>query len=103
LTSGRIRKLLSENFPLLNILIGRIGLVSVSIGPFQNGDTQWEYDAASGVIIWGMPYANSFGNGGSRTQDPNHPSVFGARVVIAHQTEICFSRIKTLRMQSITF
>jgi hypothetical protein len=22
---------------------------------------------------------------GSRTQDPNHPRVFGARVVIAHQ------------------
>ncbi len=61
MTSGRIRKLLSENFPLLSILIG-IGLVSVSIGPFQNGDTQWEYDAASGVIRWGMPYVNSFGN-----------------------------------------
>ncbi len=58
---GSIGKLLSENFPLLSILIG-IVLVSVSMGPFQNGDTQWEYEAASGVIEWGMPYVISFGN-----------------------------------------
>ena len=56
-----IRKLLSENFSLLSILIG-IVLVSVSLGPFENGDTQWEYEAASGVIRWGMPYVRSFGN-----------------------------------------
>jgi uncharacterized membrane protein len=56
-----VKKLLSENCSLLIILIG-IVLVSVSIGPFQNGDTQWEYEAASGVIRWGMPYVISFGN-----------------------------------------
>jgi hypothetical protein len=61
LTKSSIRNLLSDNYPLLSILIG-IGLVSVSIGPFQNGDTQWEYEAASGVIRWGMPYVGSFGN-----------------------------------------
>jgi 4-amino-4-deoxy-L-arabinose transferase-like glycosyltransferase len=61
LEKGSIRKLLSENYPLLGILIG-IVLVSVSIGPFQNEDTQWEYEAASGVIKWGMPYVISFGN-----------------------------------------
>ncbi len=55
------RKVLSENYPLLSILIG-ICLVSVSIGPFQNGDTQWEYNAATGVLRWGMPYVGSFGN-----------------------------------------
>jgi 4-amino-4-deoxy-L-arabinose transferase-like glycosyltransferase len=61
LTRVPFRKVLSENYPLLSILIG-IGLVSVSIGPFQNGDTQWEYEAATGVIRWGMPYVSSFGN-----------------------------------------
>jgi 4-amino-4-deoxy-L-arabinose transferase-like glycosyltransferase len=57
----RIRKLLSENYPLLAILIG-IVLISVSIGPFENWDTALEFEAASAVIRWGMPYVNSFGN-----------------------------------------
>jgi 4-amino-4-deoxy-L-arabinose transferase-like glycosyltransferase len=57
----RIRKLLTENYPLLGILIG-IVLISVSIGPFENWDTTLEYEAASAVIRWGMPYVNSFGN-----------------------------------------
>jgi 4-amino-4-deoxy-L-arabinose transferase-like glycosyltransferase len=61
LTSGGIRKLISENYPLLGILIG-IGLISVTIGPFQNGDTQLEYEAASGVIRWGMPYMKYYGD-----------------------------------------
>jgi len=61
LTEGRIRQLLSDNYPLLAILIG-IVLISVSIGPFMNDDTEWEFEAASGVIRWGMPYAFAFGN-----------------------------------------
>lgn len=61
MTSGGIRKLISENYPLLGILIG-IGLISVTIGPFQNGDTQLEYAAASGVIRWGMPYMKYYGD-----------------------------------------
>ena len=61
LNKGSLRKLLSENYPLLSILIG-IALFSFTIGPFQNGDTKWEYEAALGVIKWGMPYVNSFGN-----------------------------------------
>ncbi|MGD0643303.1 MAG: glycosyltransferase family 39 protein [Candidatus Bathyarchaeia archaeon] len=56
-----LRKLLNENYPLLSILVG-ITLVSLSIGPFQNGDTQWEYEAATGVVKWGIPYVNNFGN-----------------------------------------
>jgi 4-amino-4-deoxy-L-arabinose transferase-like glycosyltransferase len=56
-----IRKLLNENYPILSILIGII-LVSLSIGPYQNGDTIWEYEAASGVLKWGMPYVISWGN-----------------------------------------
>ncbi|MGZ4850071.1 MAG: ArnT family glycosyltransferase [Candidatus Bathyarchaeia archaeon] len=56
-----IKKLLSENYTILAILVG-ITLVSLSIGPFQNGDTDWEYQAAIGVIKWGMPYVNNVGN-----------------------------------------
>ena len=55
------KKLLSENYSLLSILIG-ITLISLSIGPFQNGDTDWEFAAARGVLKWGMPYVNNFGN-----------------------------------------
>jgi len=47
--------LLSENYPLFGILIGAV-LVSASIGPFHNPDTQMEFDAASGVINWGLPF-----------------------------------------------
>jgi len=47
--------LLSESYPLLGILIGTV-LVSASIGPLHNIDTQLEFDAASGVIKWGLPY-----------------------------------------------
>jgi 4-amino-4-deoxy-L-arabinose transferase-like glycosyltransferase len=52
--------LLSENYPLLSIIIGVV-LVSVTIGPFNNMDTQLEFDAASGVIRWGMPFMNAVG------------------------------------------
>ncbi len=58
---GGLGKFLSENLPLLLILVG-ITLVSLSIGPYQNGDTQWEYEAASGILRWGMPYVNNIGN-----------------------------------------
>lgn len=61
MTENRIKKLLTENYPLLAILIG-IFLISVSVGPFMNDDTVWEFEAASGVIRWGMPYAFTFGN-----------------------------------------
>ena len=60
MTIGSIRKLLTENYPLLSILIGVV-LISVSIGPFENWDTGLEYEAALGVIRWGMPYV-TFGN-----------------------------------------
>jgi len=53
--------LLSENYPLFSILMGAV-LVSVSIGPFQNIDTQLEFDAALGVIRWGMPFMKYAGD-----------------------------------------
>ena len=53
--------LLSEHYPLLSILVG-VGLVSSSMGPYQNVDTQLEYSAASGVLKWGMPYMKYVGD-----------------------------------------
>ncbi len=50
-------RLLSEYYPLLSVLIGFL-LVSFSAGPYQNGDTAWEHDATSGVLKYGLPYAN---------------------------------------------
>jgi 4-amino-4-deoxy-L-arabinose transferase-like glycosyltransferase len=47
--------LLSENYPLFSILVGAV-LVSSSIGPFNNIDTQLEFAAALGVTKWGMPF-----------------------------------------------
>jgi 4-amino-4-deoxy-L-arabinose transferase-like glycosyltransferase len=54
---ANIKKFLSENYPLLSVLAGFF-LVSLSIGPYQNGDTTWEFDAVSGVTKYGLPYAN---------------------------------------------
>jgi 4-amino-4-deoxy-L-arabinose transferase-like glycosyltransferase len=51
-----IKKVLSENYPLLSVLVGFM-LVSLSIGPFQNGDTAWEYEAVLKVTKSGLPYA----------------------------------------------
>ena len=56
-----VRKLLSENYPILSILIG-IMLVSLSIGPYQNGDTHGNIRLQLGVIKWGMPYLSGWGN-----------------------------------------
>jgi 4-amino-4-deoxy-L-arabinose transferase-like glycosyltransferase len=52
-----LKKYLSEYYPLLSVLIGFI-LVSLSVGPYHNGDTSWEYDAVSGVLKTGLPVAN---------------------------------------------
>src|SRR5208283_434911 len=57
----RARNLLSENYPLLSIIVG-ITLISLSIGPFQNWDSDYEFEAAVGIIKWGMPYVNNFGS-----------------------------------------
>ncbi len=57
----RIRDLLSENFPLLAILIG-VALISLPIGPYQTPDTQVEFSTAQGVLTWGYPYWGVKGN-----------------------------------------
>lgn len=61
LDKGNLRKIVNENLSLLSIIVGTT-LVSFSIGPYQSWDTQYEYEAASGVIRWGMPYVNTVGN-----------------------------------------
>jgi 4-amino-4-deoxy-L-arabinose transferase-like glycosyltransferase len=50
-------KRLSEYYPLLAVLVGFM-LVSLSAGPYHNGDTAWEFDAVSGILKYGLPYAN---------------------------------------------
>ena len=49
-----LRKLLISYYPLLSILIGFL-LVSLSIGPYNNGDTLREYDAVSSILKSGLP------------------------------------------------
>ena len=55
-----IKKLLSENYPLLAILIGVL-LISISVGPFQTLDTQLEFDTTKSILINGWPYLPSTG------------------------------------------
>ncbi|MCW4030310.1 MAG: glycosyltransferase family 39 protein [Candidatus Bathyarchaeota archaeon] len=52
---------LRENYPLIAILLGAM-MLSFSVGPYENGDTIWEFKAASGVIQWGMPYVEVQGS-----------------------------------------
>ena len=52
-----LKKLLSENYAFASILVGYM-LVALSIGPYNNGDTAWEYSAVLGVMKYGLPYAN---------------------------------------------
>ena len=59
LKKSSLKKFIIENYPLFSILIGFM-LVALSIGPYYNGDTAWEYDAVSGVMKYGLPYANGF-------------------------------------------
>lgn len=56
-TRGNFKKTLSENYPLLSILIGFL-IVAIFLGPYNNGDTAWEYEAVTGVLEYGLPYAN---------------------------------------------
>ena len=56
-----IRELLSENYPLLAILIG-VTLLSLPMGPYRTLDTQLEFSTAQGVLKWGYPYLEIKGN-----------------------------------------
>ncbi|MCW4004720.1 MAG: glycosyltransferase family 39 protein [Candidatus Bathyarchaeota archaeon] len=60
--SGRhsFRRVLSKYYPLLAIIIGVI-LVSLIMGPYQTLDTELEYNTTRGVLRWGYPYLDRFG------------------------------------------
>jgi 4-amino-4-deoxy-L-arabinose transferase-like glycosyltransferase len=57
----KFKEILSENYPLLAILIGVV-LISLPIGPYQNTDTQVEFSTVQGVLKWGYPYIGVKGN-----------------------------------------
>jgi 4-amino-4-deoxy-L-arabinose transferase-like glycosyltransferase len=61
LSKHNIKKLLSENYPLLAILIGAT-LISLPMGPYRNTDTQMEFTTTQGVLKWGYPYLGIKGN-----------------------------------------
>lgn len=61
LSTQKIKKTIVENYPIIAILVG-VALVSLTIGPYTNGDTNWEFEATSGVIRWGIPYVITYGN-----------------------------------------
>jgi 4-amino-4-deoxy-L-arabinose transferase-like glycosyltransferase len=55
-----LRRLFSENYALLAILIGVL-LISLPMGPYRTLDTQIEFTTAQGVFNWGYPYVNMYG------------------------------------------
>ena len=57
---ARLKMLLSQHYSLLSILVGS-ALITFPIGPFNNWDTSYEFSAASGVLLWGLPYTNGAG------------------------------------------
>jgi 4-amino-4-deoxy-L-arabinose transferase-like glycosyltransferase len=56
----RLTNLLKEHYALFGVLLGA-ALVSISLGPYSNWDSQTEYTAASSVIVYGVPFA-TYGN-----------------------------------------
>ena len=57
---ARLKVLLSQHYSLLSILFGS-ALITFTVGPFNNWDTSYEFSAASGVLLWGVPYTNGAG------------------------------------------
>ena len=58
---ARLKILLSQHYSLLGILVGS-ALFTFTVGPFNNWDTSYEFSAASGVLLWGVPYTTGVGN-----------------------------------------
>lgn len=54
------RKMLSNYYPLVAIIIGVI-LVSFPMGPYETLDTELEFNTTRGVLRWGYPYLDRFG------------------------------------------
>lgn len=60
LSRHNIKGLLGRYYPLLAVLVGVI-LVSVVMGPYETLDTQLEFNTTKGVLRWGYPYLDRFG------------------------------------------
>jgi 4-amino-4-deoxy-L-arabinose transferase-like glycosyltransferase len=56
-----LKKLLIKYYPLLAILIG-VTFISMVMGPYLTLDTDLEFSTAQGVLRWGYPYINAWGN-----------------------------------------
>ena len=54
-------KIVKKNCFIIILLLG-VTFISMSIGPFQNPDTVWEFKAANGVINWGIPFVEVEGS-----------------------------------------
>jgi hypothetical protein len=61
LDNCNFKKLVKKYYPLLAILIG-VSLVSIAMGPYLTLDTDLEFSTAQGVLRWGYPYINAWGN-----------------------------------------
>jgi uncharacterized membrane protein len=55
------KKLLKKYYPLLAILIG-VTLISMAMGPYLTLDTDLEFSTAQGILKFGYPYINAWGN-----------------------------------------
>ena len=53
---ARLTTFLKEHYTLFGVLLGSM-LVSISLGPYSNWDSQTEFAAASSVVHLGLPYA----------------------------------------------
>jgi 4-amino-4-deoxy-L-arabinose transferase-like glycosyltransferase len=56
-----LKRLLEKYYPLLAIIMG-VALVSIAMGPFLTLDTDLEFSTAQGILRWGYPYINAWGN-----------------------------------------
>ncbi|MCJ7633440.1 glycosyltransferase family 39 protein, partial [Candidatus Bathyarchaeota archaeon] len=61
LSKQNLKKLLKKYYPLLAILMG-VALVSMAMGPYLTLDTDLEFSTAQGILRWGYPYINAWGN-----------------------------------------
>ena len=61
LSKNNFKKLLKQNYPILAILIG-VSLISIAMGPYLTLDTDLEFSTAQGILKWGYPYINAWGN-----------------------------------------
>lgn len=60
LIKNRCKQAAAEAVPILIVLVGA-ALVAFSLGPYNNWDTQLEFEAASNINRLGLPYVESFG------------------------------------------